>query len=106
PRWTTAWFAMRDRVRGARWTISAPTWVDWPAPARATPTKSAEASAPRRSARGTFHDRRDPRLISIHSTEAPAWTEARFVTRLSTSLEKFWRAMYRTCAPGRATTSI
>src|SRR5439155_23967163 len=69
---TTAWFAIRDRVLGARCTTSAPTSSDCPRPARVNPMNSAEAPGPTKSARGTFFVRRDPRFTSTHSIEAPA----------------------------------
>src|SRR5207247_5125111 len=59
---TTAWFAIRDRVLGARWTISAPTSSDCPRPARVNPMNSAEAPGPTKSARGTLFVRRDPQI--------------------------------------------
>src|SRR5438093_2141631 len=72
----------------------------------ATPTNSAEAPGPRRSARGIFQVRREPKFASTHSRLAPSWTSARFVTRLSTARAQFWSAMYRTRAPGMAMTSM
>ncbi len=46
-----------------------------------------------------------PIFPSIHSTVAPSYAWARFVTRLYTSLLQFWIVVYRIFASFRATNS-